>query len=247
MPLPRDFEKMLAEKTNEQLYEMVACETDYTPEALAAAHAEIERRNLEPAQVRPAGRVIQGGLLRGPTDPSLGTPQKMPLAGRILIVCSVVMGLALIIVGLQGLFQLTMPQLLDPELLDTPASQIGEPLAMIGTGVLIILFFGLAVPFMRANQRKQELASMGNRDRRSERLALDTEYRLPGALPPYMRDDRRARVPFSRGTAALAVVVLGAIEYGIWNGLPGSPFDHGLLAAFAVPLLYAITILFQKG
>jgi hypothetical protein len=51
MPLPRDFEKMLAEKTNEQLYEMVACGTDYSPEALAAAHAEIERRSLEPAQV----------------------------------------------------------------------------------------------------------------------------------------------------------------------------------------------------
>jgi hypothetical protein len=108
-----------------------------------------------------------------PTSPSLRKPQKMPLAGRILMVCFVVMGLALIVVGLQGL-------LLDP------GEPLGEPLAMIGTGVLIAVFFGIAIPLMRANQRKEQLAS---------------------PAPPHkakVADERRASVPFSRGTAALA-------------------------------------------
>lgn len=50
MPLPRDFDKMLAQKTDEELYEMMARAADYTPEALEAAHVEIGHRNLDPTR-----------------------------------------------------------------------------------------------------------------------------------------------------------------------------------------------------
>jgi hypothetical protein len=51
MPLPRDFEKTLAERTDEQLCDMLAHAGDYQPEAVAAARAEMQRRNLTPTQV----------------------------------------------------------------------------------------------------------------------------------------------------------------------------------------------------
>ena len=51
MPLPHDFEKTLTEKTDEQLYDMLAHADDYLPDALAAARSEIQRRNLDPNRV----------------------------------------------------------------------------------------------------------------------------------------------------------------------------------------------------
>ncbi len=52
MSLPQSFDKSLREKTDEQLYDMLAHADDYVPEALAAAQVEIERRNLSPSRVK---------------------------------------------------------------------------------------------------------------------------------------------------------------------------------------------------
>jgi hypothetical protein len=48
MSLPSDFLQRLTEKTDEQLFDMLAHHADYRPEAVAAARTEIERRNLDP-------------------------------------------------------------------------------------------------------------------------------------------------------------------------------------------------------
>ena len=48
MALPADFQERLAEKTEEELYAMLAHRDDYLPEAFDAARAELARRNLSP-------------------------------------------------------------------------------------------------------------------------------------------------------------------------------------------------------
>jgi len=55
----------------------------------------------------------------------------------------------------------------------------------------------------------------------------------------------RAKVPFSRGQAAVAVVILGLIEYYLVTGPMGGALVHGAIAAIAVPLIYAVVILLQ--
>lgn len=62
MQLPTDFEKKLTLKTDEQLYDMLAHEEDYLPEALAAARAELQRRELDPARVTQLGRQTEAKL-----------------------------------------------------------------------------------------------------------------------------------------------------------------------------------------
>lgn len=51
MPLPPDFQKQLAERTDADLYDMLAHRDDYLPEALDAARVEIGRRNLPQEKV----------------------------------------------------------------------------------------------------------------------------------------------------------------------------------------------------
>ena len=51
MKLPPDFRKTLAEKPDQDLYQMLAQADDYLPEALAAAREELEGRNLAPERV----------------------------------------------------------------------------------------------------------------------------------------------------------------------------------------------------
>ena len=51
MALPADFQERLAEKTEEELYAMLAHRDDYLPEAFDAARAELARRNLSPERV----------------------------------------------------------------------------------------------------------------------------------------------------------------------------------------------------
>jgi hypothetical protein len=48
MKLPSDFWEQLPHKTNAELYDMLAHEGDYLPEALAAAKEELTKRNLAP-------------------------------------------------------------------------------------------------------------------------------------------------------------------------------------------------------
>lgn len=52
MSLPQSFDKSLSERTDEELYDMLAHGEDYVSEALAAAQVEIERRNLTPSRVK---------------------------------------------------------------------------------------------------------------------------------------------------------------------------------------------------
>ena len=51
MKLPPDFQKTLAEKPADALYQMLAQADDYLPETLAAAREELGRRNLAPEKV----------------------------------------------------------------------------------------------------------------------------------------------------------------------------------------------------
>jgi hypothetical protein len=51
MPLPPDFQKQLPEKSDAELYEILAHRDDYLPEALDAARKELGRRNLPPDRV----------------------------------------------------------------------------------------------------------------------------------------------------------------------------------------------------
>jgi hypothetical protein len=48
MTLPRDFWEQLPEKTDAELYDIIAHPEDYLPEALAAARDELSKRNLSP-------------------------------------------------------------------------------------------------------------------------------------------------------------------------------------------------------
>jgi hypothetical protein len=53
VPLPANFQQQLAEKSDADLYDMLAHPDDYLPEAIDAARKEIEKRNL------PAERTAQ--------------------------------------------------------------------------------------------------------------------------------------------------------------------------------------------
>jgi hypothetical protein len=48
--------------------------------------------------------------------------------------------------------------------------------------------------------------------------------------------------------SAIVVIILGSIEYGVWNGIAGSAIGNGLLVGLAIPLLYFLgTFLFGGG
>jgi hypothetical protein len=51
MQLPSAFLAELPQRTNEELYDMLAHADDYLPEALEAARAELGKRNLSPERV----------------------------------------------------------------------------------------------------------------------------------------------------------------------------------------------------
>ena len=51
MSLPKDFWEQLPQKSDGDLYDMLAHQDDYLPEALAAAREELRKRNLAPERV----------------------------------------------------------------------------------------------------------------------------------------------------------------------------------------------------
>lgn len=51
MPLPHGFEKALTEKSDEELFDMLAHGADYLPEGLAVIRTEAQRRNLSAERV----------------------------------------------------------------------------------------------------------------------------------------------------------------------------------------------------
>ncbi|MGH9444377.1 MAG: hypothetical protein ACRD3O_01345 [Terriglobia bacterium] len=57
--LSQEFERTLAENTDEQLHSMLAHARDYIPEALVRIRTEMERRNLSPERVEELDRLSQ--------------------------------------------------------------------------------------------------------------------------------------------------------------------------------------------
>ena len=92
MPLPHDFDKVLTERTDEQLYDMLAHEGDYEPEALAAARAEIERRNLTPFQV--AQLETNSHAVRAQEQES--AQRRLGWVGRTAIILSAAIGVSVV-------------------------------------------------------------------------------------------------------------------------------------------------------
>ena len=59
MPLPQEFWKELPERTDEQLYDMLANSGDYVSEALEAVREELRKRNLPPERAAQLEATIQ--------------------------------------------------------------------------------------------------------------------------------------------------------------------------------------------
>jgi hypothetical protein len=59
MPLPKDFWEQLPQKADGDLYEMLAHQDDYLPEALDAAREELRKRDLPPERVSQLKAVVQ--------------------------------------------------------------------------------------------------------------------------------------------------------------------------------------------
>jgi phosphotransferase system glucose/maltose/N-acetylglucosamine-specific IIC component len=59
MPLPQGFLEQLPLKSDAELYDMLAHQDDYLPEALAAAKDELNKRNLAPERVAQIEATVQ--------------------------------------------------------------------------------------------------------------------------------------------------------------------------------------------
>jgi len=82
MPLSKDYDKTLAEKTNEYLFDMLFHPDDYLPEALTLARREIQHRNLNPvrvAQLEARSETVRAQELRIANEP-------LSLLARIVLV-----------------------------------------------------------------------------------------------------------------------------------------------------------------
>jgi len=81
MKLPPDFQKSLVDKTDEELYAVLAEPQDYLSEALDAVQAELRRRDLPPERVTQVQRTIEAKRAEATRI------AEMPLAGgvRLLI------------------------------------------------------------------------------------------------------------------------------------------------------------------
>jgi hypothetical protein len=74
MPLPPDFLKQLPERTDADLYEMLANRDDYLPEALDAAREELGRRNLPPDRVAQLQAAIEAQKSQEDKKAEIGLP-----------------------------------------------------------------------------------------------------------------------------------------------------------------------------
>ena len=59
MQLPPDFQRTLAAMSDGELSLMLACYEDYLPEAIALAHAELDRRKIPVQQVALHRRMVE--------------------------------------------------------------------------------------------------------------------------------------------------------------------------------------------
>jgi hypothetical protein len=95
MTLPKDFWEQLPLKTDAELYDILAHQDDYLPEALAAARDELGKRNLTPDRVTQLEAEVQSQKAAADTKAQerLGWPMRIfifflcaGMAGAILAV-----------------------------------------------------------------------------------------------------------------------------------------------------------------
>ncbi len=79
MSLPKDFWEQLPVKADAELYDMLAHQEDYLPEALAAARDELSQRNLAPERVAQleAGVRTQKAAAESKAQERLGWPLRI--------------------------------------------------------------------------------------------------------------------------------------------------------------------------
>ena len=93
MTLPKDFWDQLPLKTDAELYDMLAHQEDYLPQALAAAKNELSKRNLAPERVAQleAGVQTQTAVAETKAQERLGWPMRI----FIFIFCAGLLGAVL--------------------------------------------------------------------------------------------------------------------------------------------------------
>jgi phosphotransferase system glucose/maltose/N-acetylglucosamine-specific IIC component len=79
MSLPKDFLEQLPLKTDTELYDMLAHQEDYLPEALTAAKDELSKRNLAPERVAQIEATVQSQKVAEETkaQEQLGWPMRI--------------------------------------------------------------------------------------------------------------------------------------------------------------------------
>jgi hypothetical protein len=124
MSLPSEFWSQLPLKTDEELYDIVAHQEDYLPEALAAAREEVAKRNLSLERTKQIEAAVQSkkAAAESKANQRLGWPLRIlifvfcaGLSGAILAVyyeskgykkkasdCWLVMGLSFVVHFLLG-------------------------------------------------------------------------------------------------------------------------------------------------
>ena len=90
MSLPEDFLGQLPSKSDAELYDMLAHEQDYLPEALAAARLELEKRKLAPERVAQLEAVVQSQTAA--EEAKAGERLSWPMRILIFILCAGIAG-----------------------------------------------------------------------------------------------------------------------------------------------------------
>ena len=84
MALPTDFWEQLPLKTDAELYDMLAHQDDYLPEALAAAKDELGKRNLAPERVAQLEATVRSQA----TEAEAKAQERLGRPVRIFIFCA---------------------------------------------------------------------------------------------------------------------------------------------------------------
>jgi hypothetical protein len=93
MPLPEGFDEQLPLKTDAELYEMIVNKDDYLTEAIAAAKAELSRRNLPSEKVEQIKAVAlsEKAAVESKAQERLGWPMRI----LIFLFCAGLLGAVL--------------------------------------------------------------------------------------------------------------------------------------------------------
>jgi hypothetical protein len=93
MSLPPDFWETLPQKTDIDLYEMLAHPDDYLPEALAAAKEELRKRNLPPEQSARLEKIVESEKVE--ENAKARIPLSWPMRILIFLLCFGLLGIVL--------------------------------------------------------------------------------------------------------------------------------------------------------